>query len=341
MQEPNNAPSISNDAGEARYRGSGISMAWALALLPVPLIVGFFGGAAWTITMVYASIWAVYAVSFDLFSGYSGRINMGYAMFPGISAYTTAVLSAKYGLSPWLSMPAGMLSAGLLALALGVAALRIKGVYFALASSILPLVLFQIVHIIDDPFGGEEGIWGVPPVFTDNFHNLLGATGLLGLVLALSIWMVKGKTGLVLRAIKGGDLTAQALGVNTFRALLLVFIISAMLGGAAGAYLAHFQMFVGPEVLFIVATLQVITFAQVGGPATIVGPLLASFILVTLNEYLREWADIRLLIYFTVLVLLLRFAPDGLIMPALKRIGSRQRAAAYRGAAGETRQVDQ
>lgn len=313
--------------GRAVRRRGGVNMYWTLGLLPVVLLIGAVGGQAWTITMVYAAIWAVYAISFDLFSGYSGRINMGYAMFPGIAAYTSGICAVKFGMSPWLSMPLGVIAAGLLALLLGIAALRIKGVYFALASSILPLVLFQIVHIVDDPFGGEEGIWGVPPVFIDSFHNLIGAVALLGVVMVTSIWMVRGKPGLVLRAIKGGDLTAKALGINTFRTLLLVFIIAAMLGGAGGAYLAHFQMFVGPEVLFIVATLQVITFAQVGGPATIVGPLFASFLLVTLNEYLRDWSEIRLLVYFTVLVLLLRFAPDGLIMPALRRLRGGRREA--------------
>jgi branched-chain amino acid transport system permease protein len=79
-------------------------------------------------------------------------------------------------------------------------------------------------------------------------------------------------------------------------------------------------MFVGPELLFIITTLQVITFTIVGGPATIIGPMVGAFALVTLNEYLRNWTEVRLFAYFVVLVLLLRFSPGGLIVPAARAL---------------------
>jgi len=291
---------------------------WILALLPVIGVVGWYGGQPVTITLFFGAIWAIFAVGYDLFSGYSGRVNLGYAMFPGISAYVSATLSAKLGWPLAASVPAGVLSAVVLALLLGAVALRIKGIYFALSTSIVPLALFQVTHVYGEFFGGEEGIWGVPGLYLDPRLDLVTVLVLLAIVLAVALWFTGTKPGLTLRAIKGGDLTAQALGIDVYKFLMFGLVLSAAIGGIGGAYYAHFQMFIGPEVLFIVTTLQVITFVQVGGPATIIGPVLGGFMLVIFNEYLRELSEWRLFLYFVALVLMLRFAPNGLIVPAAR-----------------------
>ena len=292
-----------------------------LLLLPGLAIVGWFGSQPLIITLIYGATWACYAVGYDMFSGFSGRVNLGYAMFPAAAAYTSAALSARLGVPPWASVPAGILVALLLAAAVGALTLRIKGIYFALSTSIVPLALFQLTHVFGKFFGGEEGIWGVPAFFSDPRYDLLAVLAILGFSMTFSLWYVNSKAGLVLRAIQGGDLTAQALGVDTFRFLFVSLLVSAVIGGLAGAYLAHFQMLVAPEILHIITTLQIITFTQVGGPGTIVGPAIGSFLLVILNENLRAWTELRLFAYFAVLVLLLRFSPEGLLVPAARGLG--------------------
>jgi branched-chain amino acid transport system permease protein len=291
-----------------------------LLVLPALAIVGTVSSQPWTMTLVFACIWAMYAVGYDLFSGYSGRVNLGYAMFPGTAGYTTGILSAKLGLPALVSVPCGVLAAVLLALLVGALTLRIQGIYFSLATAIVPLSLYQLTHVLGRFLGGEEGISGVPPFFIEPRYDLLVILTLLGICVGFALWFASSKAGLVLRAIKGSDLTSQALGIDRFRFLLVGFLISAAFGGLGGAYAAHFQMFVGPELLFIITTLQVITFTIVGGPATIVGPMVGAFALVVLNEYLRNWTDVRLFAYFVVLVLLLRFSPDGLIVPAARAL---------------------
>jgi len=222
--------------------------------------------------------------------------------------------------APILSIPAGIAVAVLLAVVVGALTLRIKGIYFALSTSIIPLALFQLTHVFGKFIGGEEGIWGVPPIFTDPRLDLVVVLLILGASMIFALWYVRSKAGLVLRAIQGGELTAQALGLNTFRFLFVSLLASAIIGATAGAYLAHFQMLVAPEILHIITTLQIITFAQIGGPGTIVGPVLGSFLLVHLNEYLRAWTDLRLFVYFAALVLLLRFSPDGLLVPIARTL---------------------
>ena len=306
------APAVPSPARARRYA--------PLLLLPVVAVVGLVGSQPWTMTLVFACIWAMYAVGYDLFSGYSGRVNLGYAMFPGVAGYVTALLSTRLGFPTLLSVPCGILAAVLLALVVGTLTLRIQGIYFSLATAIVPLSFFQLTHVLGRALGGEEGIWGVPPFFLDPRLDLLVVVVLLGACVAFALWFTSSKAGLVLRAIKGSDLTSQALGIDRFRFLLVGFLISAAFGGLGGAYGAHFQMFVGPELLFIITTLQVITFTIVGGPATIVGPMVGAFALVILNESLRNWTEVRLFAYFVVLVLLLRFSPDGLIVPAARAL---------------------
>jgi len=297
-----------------------------LALAPIMAVAGLIAGAPLLVTFAFAALWAMFAIGFDLFSGYSGRVNMGYAMFPGIAGYTSAVLSVKYGITPWLSAPAGVIMAVVLAALLGLLTLRIQGKYFALTTAIVPMGFYQLVHVFDRFFGGEEGIYGVPALFKEPTHDFLLICASLLVTGACALWYVRSKAGLALRAIKGGELTAKSLGVDVFRHLMVAFMLSALIGGLAGALFAHFQMFIGSEIFFIVATLQIVTFAQVGGPGTIVGPMLGAILLTMLNENLRDIAEVRLLVYFAGLVLLLRFFPDGLIVPLLGRVGRVLRA---------------
>ena len=300
--------------------GNVLRQYWPVLLVPVIGLIGWFGSQPVTITLLYGATWATYAVGYDMFSGFSGRVNLGYAMFPATAAYVTAALSARFKLSPFISMPAGIAAAVLLAVLVGALTLRITGIYFALSTSIIPLALFQLTHVFGKFLGGEEGIWGVPPIFTDPRLDLVVVLLILGASMCFALWYVRSKAGLVLRAIQGGELTAQALGLNTFRFLFVSLLASSVIGATAGAYLAHFQMLVAPEILHIITTLQIITFAQIGGPGTIIGPVLGSFLLVNLNEYLRAWTDLRLFVYFATLVLLLRFSPDGVLVPIARAI---------------------
>jgi branched-chain amino acid transport system permease protein len=303
-----------------RSRRTGVARYGPLVFLPFLAAAGWFGSQPLTITLLYGATWATFAVGYDMFSGFSGRVNLGYAMFPGIAAYTSAALSVRLGVPVWVSLPTGVAVALLLAAVVGALTLRIKGIYFALSTSIVPLALFQLTHVFGKFFGGEEGIWGVPALFSDPRYDLLAVLAILGLAMAFSLWYVHSKAGLVLRAIQGGELTAQALGVDTFRFLFVSLLVSAAIGGLAGGYLAHFQMLVAPEILQIITTLQIITFTQVGGPGTIIGPAVGSFVLVILNENLRAWTELRLFAYFAVLVLLLRFSPQGLLVPAARAV---------------------
>ncbi|HEY8487202.1 MAG TPA: branched-chain amino acid ABC transporter ATP-binding protein/permease [Limnochordales bacterium] len=292
----------------------------AALLVLIPALAGAGGDPHLLTTLTYASVWAVYGVGYDMFSGYSGRVNLGYAMFPGLAAYVAAILNARLGWTPVAAMLGGVVASGLLALLVGALTLRIRGIYFALATSIVPLALGQLTRIFARSIGGEEGIWGITPLWSDSRYDLWTALALLAAAYLFAAWYTSSKAGLVLRAIQGREDAAQAVGQNTHRVLLVSFLISAVMGAGAGAYIPHFQMTISPEVLDIGATLQVITFTQVGGPGTLVGPAVGAFGLVLLNEYLREFVEVRLFAYFLALVLLLRFAPRGVLAPAAQAL---------------------
>lgn len=303
-----------------------------LLVVPALCLYGLNADTVFVVTYTFAACWAIMAIGFDVFSGYSGRMNMGYAMFPGIAAFTTAVINARLGLPPIVAAFAGLAAALLLGALIGIATLKIQGKYFALVTSIVPMAFFQLVFIFSGVFGGEEGIYGVEPFFFDQKTDMITVSVLLVVCAATALWFSHSKAGLLLRAVKGGELTAKALGVNAFQVLMAAFLLSALIGGIGGVYLAHFQMFIGPEIFFIVTTLQIVTFAQVGGPGTIVGPMIGAILLTLGNESLRQVADFRLFVYFVGLVLLLRFFPNGVIAPMFDWIGRRGLRLEGRGA---------
>ena len=103
--------------------GSGLRRYWPVLLVPAIGLIGWFGSQPVTITLLYGATWATYAVGYDMFSGFSGRVNLGYAMFPATAAYVTAVLSARLKIAPALSIPAGIAAALLLAVVVAVAVL--------------------------------------------------------------------------------------------------------------------------------------------------------------------------------------------------------------------------
>src|SRR5512137_649746 len=115
--------------GRRSARAEWLSRYSPLLLLPVIALLGWFGSQPLTITLIYGATWATYAVGYDMFSGFSGRVNLGYAMFPATAAYTSAALSARLGVPVWASLPAGVAVSLLLAAAVGSLTLRIKGIY--------------------------------------------------------------------------------------------------------------------------------------------------------------------------------------------------------------------
>jgi len=267
--------------------------------------------------LILASIFAIFAASWDLLSGFTGQINFGHALFFGVAAYTAAVLNWNLGLPPWATIPLGAIAAVLAGLVVGIPCLRLRGTYLAFATLAFPLILLGVVYAVPNITGGELGIYGIDPLSgsrVTSYYIVVPSMIVLGFVM----WKITdSRTGLLFHAIREDEVTARASGINTTRYKILAFCLSGLFAGIAGGLYAHFVKAAGPSTLELLLSFQVIIWAVFGGIATIYGPMAGVLILYLLTEfvlirYLAVPSETRLLIFASVVLLILLFMPQGL-----------------------------
>jgi branched-chain amino acid transport system permease protein len=285
---------------------------WVVALLALPFV---YGDPYVMRILTMTCIFAVFAASWDLLAGYTGQVNFGHALFFGAGAYTSALLSLKLGLSPWLTVFAGAAVALLFGFLVGYLCLRLRGSYLSLATLAFPLIALGLLFAFPDFSGGELGVSGLRRlVLTPTANYYIAAISMLFIVFGL--WLLAdSKFGIVLHAIRDDEVAARASGINTPRYKMTVFAIAGAAAGFAGALFAHYLRVAGPSALEVALSFQVVIWGIFGGVATIYGPVAAVFILYPLTEWLGSIpgvGELRLLIFAVIVLLVLLFMPRGL-----------------------------
>jgi branched-chain amino acid transport system permease protein len=263
--------------------------------------------------IILTSIFAILAASWDLLSGFTGQLNFGHALFFGVGAYSSALLSIHFHISPWGSIPLGAIIAVLAGLFVGIPCLRLKHTYLALTTMAFPIILLGIVFALPDFTGGELGISGLKRVTNSLLGNYyLHVVSMLALCTIM--WKITdSNTGIIFHAIREDELAVKASGINTTRYKLLAFSLSGLFAGIAGGLYAHYMRIAGPSTLEISMSFTVVIWGVFGGMATIYGPVAAVFILFPFLEFVRFWPEYRTLIFAVVVLLILLYMPEGLV----------------------------
>jgi branched-chain amino acid transport system permease protein len=262
--------------------------------------------------IIFSSIFAIFAASWDLLSGFTGQMNFGHALFFGVAAYTAGLLNLRLGFPPWLTIPLGALMAVIAGLVVGIPCLRLRGPYLALATLAFPIILMGIIFTIPDITGGELGVSGIKPLASSRIATYYICV-ILMLGLGLSMWKIgDSKTGIIFHAIREDEVAVRASGINTTRYKLLAFSLSGFFAGVAGGLYTHFIRIAGPSTLEVSLSFQAIIWAIFGGIVTIYGPIAGVFILYPLMEFLRILPEIRTLLFGLTVVIILLFMPEGL-----------------------------
>lgn len=294
--------------------GRTVVLFFCLALLLLPLVMDH---PYYLRILIMAGIFAIFAASWDLLSGFTGQVSFGHALFFGVAAYTAALLNMNLGLAPWATIPIGALAAVVAGLAVGVPCLRLRGVYLSFATLAFPLILAGVVLAIPSITGGELGVYGIDPLSKSRVVTYYITTPSM-MVLGFIMWKIAhSKTGIIFHAIREDEVTARASGINTTRYKLLAFCLSGLFAGIAGGLFAHFLKGAGPSTLELALSFQVIIWAVFGGIATIYGPIAGVFILYPLTEfvlsrYLGELQEAKMLILAFIVMLVLLFMPQGI-----------------------------
>jgi branched-chain amino acid transport system permease protein len=275
------------------------------------------------------AIHAIVVLGLNLFIGYAGQISLGHAAFFGLGAYGTAVGTATLGLPAWPVMVAVALSVGLVALLVGLPALRLSGHYLAMATLGFNFVVHTVLLQWDEVTGGPSGFSGIPPLALggfafDNeirFHYLVWGFALVCLLLCLNL--VRSGVGRGLAALAGDEIAAAALGVDTRRAKVKVFVLSAVFASLAGSLFAHCYQFVSPDSFGIFTSADLVIMVVVGGMGSIWGSLFGAGLITLLPEWLDAFDSYKDFIHGGILVLVLMFLPQGLVTGLIETVRTR------------------
>ncbi len=271
--------------------------------------------------LLYGSL----AAAWNIAGGYAGQVSLGHAAFFGIGAYAAALMSARYGQSPWLGLAAGVvLSIGAGGL-IGFLSNRLRGPYFALST----IAFAEVLKIIASRWRGfTSGSEGVPVPFRPGLWTLgLSHVAWLYLVLvaallcyALQVYLERSRVGYQLAGVREDEDAAEALGIATRRRKVQAVVLSAALTSMCGSFWAQYVGFVDPVHVFSIdLSVRFALNSIIGGIGTALGPFLGSLLITSLETYLRATfsgmkaglSGIYLIIYGVVLILIVRFAPEG------------------------------
>ncbi len=303
----------------------------------VAIVVAVIGIApqiapAFYVTLLnYIGLYSLVALGLVLLTGVAGQTSFGQAAFVGLGAYTTAVLTTQYGLSPWITLPIALGITLVIGYVLGIITLSMGGHYLPLATIAWGISLFFLMGTIES-FGGFTGITGVPPVSIFGFELLKESHFyyFIWLVVLAALWCVANlldsRPGRAIRALKQGSTMIEAFGVHPGRMKTAVFVIAALLACISGWLYAHLQRFVNPTPFGVNQGIEYLFMAVVGGATSVWGAVLGATLITLLKTWLQdllpkiigEAGQFEIIVFGILLVLMLQYARDGLL-PFLQR----------------------
>jgi branched-chain amino acid transport system permease protein len=301
-------------------RRVGSATAWtvAVALLVVPLtpIIPEF----WVTLLILIGLASLTALGLVVLTGMGGMTSFGQAAFVGFGAYTTGLLSTTFGVSPWLGLPAALAVTGFAACCLGAITVRLSGHYLPLGTLAWGISIFYIFGN-SEFLGGQTGMTGIPPltigpltlVSTRAYYVLVWIAVLLSILATINL--LDSRVGRAFRALRRNAVAAEAFGVQTARAKLVVFVYAALLAGLAGWLYAHFQRTLSASAFGAEANIDYLLMAIVGGVGQVFGALLGAGIVIVLKDILQDMLG-RLgmfqdLVFGIMLVGILQYSREG------------------------------
>ena len=292
-----------------------VGIALAAGFVAGPLVLGSY----WIGLLTQMIILALLAMSLDILLGYAGLPSLGHAAFFGVAAYAVAVLSTGYDAGFWTCVVAGIVVGTALSAALGLIVSHVRDVYFLMITLALGMVLWGLSYRWIPVTGGDNGISGIPAL---ELHAGLPVAGpavfyyvTLGVCLAcawLMALLVRSPFGLTLRAIRENEGRMKSLGFNTWLHCYLAYVMAGLFASVAGVLWAYYNGFVSPTYLDLTASSELFLMVTLGGPATLVGPVLGAGVIVLLKNVMSAYTARWLLVLGVVYIVAILAAPQGL-----------------------------
>lgn len=276
--------------------------------------------------VIMICIYTILALGLNILTGYTGQVSLGNAGFYAIGAYTAGICFEQFGWSFPLCMLAGILIAAIFGLLLGMPTLRLTGSYLSIATLGFGEIVRMVALNWDSVTNGPLGIKNIqrPEFFGIQLTLPNGGLYYLALFLVLitlifCFLVVNSKTGRAFISIREDELAATLMGIRTTNYKVLAFVISAAISGMAGAFYASFIRYIDPNTFTFDTSIMIISIVILGGMGTLKGMFIGAILLVSFPEILRFMASYRFVVYGLILVLMMRFRPQGIFGGESKR----------------------
>jgi branched-chain amino acid transport system permease protein len=307
-----------------------------------PGLMLLFKGLAVTAALVYPLVASIYQVNImataliyvglglglNIVVGMAGLLNLGYAAFYAVGAYTYALLNHHYGLGFWTVLPLGGALAALFGILLAMPVLRLRGDYLAIVTLGFGEIVRLVLENWNDFSFGPSGISQIdrPALFGLEFTVAAATTYIYYILLAMialtvfvSARLQNSRIGRALVALREDEIACQAMGIDKTAVKLTAFALGATWAGLMGVIFAAKTTFVNPASFTFLESAMILSIVVLGGMGSVTGVVIAAFVLQLLPEYLRFLADYRMLLFGLTMVLMMIFRPQGLISTAERR----------------------
>ena len=298
----------------------GIAIVVVLAAMAIaPHVFGSYG----TVILTNALLYVVLALGLNIVVGYAGLLDLGFAAFFAVGAYTVGITTLNFGLNFWLALPLAVLFAMIAGVIIGAPTLRLRSDYLA----IVTLGFGEIVRIAARNLretGGASGLIGIqkPELFgwkistSLDFYYVFCVLAILAVI--VSVRLVNSRLGRAWLYVRHDEDAAEAMGIDRVRVKLAAYVVGAIYGSIGGAFFAANLGAVSPESFSFKQSVLILMAVILGGMGKIPGVILGAFIVILAPELLRDAGDLRLLIFAVGLLLIMLFRPSG-IWPARAR----------------------
>jgi branched-chain amino acid transport system permease protein len=278
--------------------------------------------------LVFIALYAMAALGLSLVMGFAGQVSLGQAAFYAIGAYVSGVLTASYDWNGWAALAVAVGAGGLTALLIGLPIFRLSGLLLAMASLGFGIIVYYVLVNWSQVTGGPSGLTGIPPLsiaglrLDSDARMLWLCWGVLLLLLGLGGNLVDSRIGRALRAVRGSEAAAEAVGIDTARLKLGVFMLAGATTALAGSLYAHYLTFINPSPFSFAFSVELVVIVVLGGVSSLWGSVLGAAAVVLLVEGLRALlplvsashgaAEYEIAIFGVLLMAVMALLPGGL-----------------------------
>jgi len=307
-------------------------------LRPLPLIGGgaaaaILLGAPWLLPMVLPQfwlnvmteimIWGLLAASANLLFGYTGLLSFGQSLYFGFGAYGVAFAITKFGLGVIPSFFVGVALATAMAIVAGFFAVRLTWHYFAIITVVFSLIFYLVAVGWKSLTGGDDGLsFALPPIgkiggyevtLLDPTFQYFFILGIVGMCFLLQWIVLRSPLGVAFTAVRDNDKRAGLIGLNPYLVRLTSFIIAGFLAGVSGALFALFSRYASAQYMFWTVSGEAVIWTIVGGAGTLLGPVVGAALLIVVREELSVYWEHYLILVGLIVILVVTFAPKGIV----------------------------